>query len=66
MDEKETKAKELKQARGNLLLSLLLSNKMTDEFISKEELEALRTKTYPEWPEALQAKLQPFGAEMIQ
>ena len=62
MDEKE---RNLKDTRGTVLLGLLLSNKLTDEFIRPEELELLRTKTYPEWPEALQAKLRPFGSEMI-
>ena len=62
MDDKELK---LTDARGTVLLNLLFSKKLTDEFISPEELELLRTKTYPEWPKELQTKLEPFGAKMI-
>lgn len=65
MDEKEAKAKELKQARGNLLLGLVFSGRMTDDFISPEELEAIRTKTFPEWTPELQEKMIPFGGEMV-
>ena len=62
MDDKELK---LADARGTVLLNLLFSKKLTDEFISPEELELLRTKTFPEWPKELQTKLEPFGAKMI-
>lgn len=62
MDEKEGK---LTDARGTVLLNLLFSRKLTDEFISPQELELLRTKTYPEWPKEMQDKLEPFGAKMI-
>ena len=62
MDEKELK---LTDARGTVLLNLLFSKKLTDEFISPEELELLRTKMYPEWPKEMQDKLEPFGAKMI-
>ena len=62
MDEKELK---LTDARGTVLLNLLFSKKLTDEFINPQELELLRTKTFPEWPKELQTKLEPFGAKMI-
>ncbi len=62
MDDKELK---LTDARGTVLLNLLFSQKLKDEFINPQELELLRTKTYPEWPPELQAKLAPFGAKMI-
>lgn len=63
MDEKSKKTDD---ARGTVLLNLFFTGKMTDDFISPQELETLRTKPFPEWPKDLQDKLKPFGAEMIQ
>lgn len=62
MDEKEDK---LTDARGTVLLNLLFSHKLTDEFLNPQELELLRTKLFKDWPPELQTKLQPFGAVMI-
>ena len=66
MDETSKHEDSLKQARGTMLLNLFFTGQMTDEFISPEQLETLRTKTFPEWPKELQEKLKAFGAEMIQ
>ena len=66
MDETSKHEDSLKQARGTVLLNLYFSGYMRDDFISPEQLETLRTKTYPEWPKELQDKLKAFGAEMIQ
>ena len=66
MDEKEQTEDRLTQARGTVLLGMIFSGYMRDDFISPEELETLRTKTYQEWPKELQDKLKSFGAEMIQ
>ena len=62
MDEKLSKTDD---ARATVLWNLFLTGKLTDDFISPEQLETLRTKTYPEWPKDLQDKLKTFGAEMI-
>ena len=63
MDEKLSKTDD---ARATVLWNLFLTGNLKDEFISPEQLETLRTKTYPEWPVELQQKLKAFGAEMIQ
>ena len=56
----------LDEARGTVLLNVYFSGHMTDDFISPEELEAIRTQTFPEWPKELQEKMAPFGGEMVQ
>lgn len=66
MDENKEKKDKLKQARGNLLLGLLFSGRMTDDFLTQQDLQEIRTKTFPEWPADLQEKLKAFGAELIQ
>ena len=66
MDEKKEKKDKLKQARGNLLLGLLFSGRMTDDFLTPQDLQAIRTQTFPEWPKELQEKLKAFGGEMVQ
>ena len=66
MDETNQTDDNLTQARGTVLLGMIFSGYMRDDFISPEELETLRTKTYQEWPKELQDKLKSFGAEMIQ
>ena len=66
MDENKEKKDKLKQARGNLLLGLLFSGRMTDDFLTQQDLQAIRTQTFPEWPKELQEKMAPFGGEMIQ
>ena len=48
------------------LWNLFLTGNLKDEFLSPEQLETLRTKTFQEWPKELQDKLKAFGAEMIQ
>ena len=63
MDEKLSKTDD---ARSTVLWNLFLTGKLKDEFLSPEQLETLRTKTYTEWPEELQQKLKAYGAEMIQ
>lgn len=55
----------LDEARGTVLLNLYFSGMMTDDFISPEELEAIRTQTFPEWSKELQEKMAPFGGEMV-
>lgn len=62
----DVKLSKLDDARGTVLLNLYFSGQMKDEFISPEELEAVRTQTFPEWPKELQEKLAPFGGEMVQ
>ena len=52
-------------ARASVLWNLFLTGNLKDEFLSPEELETLRTKTYPEWPADLQQKLKAYGAEMV-
>ena len=63
MDEKLSKTD---KARATELWNLFLTGNLKDEFISPEQLETLRTKTFPEWPKDLQDKLKTFGAELIQ
>ena len=63
MDEKLNKTD---KARSLVLWNLFLTGNLKDEFLSPEQLETLRTKTFPEWPKELQEKLKAFGAEMIQ
>jgi hypothetical protein len=63
MDEKLSKTD---KARATVLWNLFLTGNLKDEFISPEQLETLRTKTFPEWPKDLQDKLKTFGAELIQ
>ncbi len=63
MDDKLSKTD---KARSLVLWNLFLSGNLTDDFMSPEQLETLRTKTYSEWPEELQQKLKAYGAEMIQ
>jgi len=63
MDEKLSKADD---ARSTVLWNLFLTGNLTDDFLSPEELEAVRTMNYQEWPKELQDKLKSFGAEMIQ
>ena len=62
MDEKLSKTD---KARSLVLWNLFLTGNLKDEFLSPEELETLRTKTYPEWPAELQQKLKAYGAEMV-
>ena len=66
MDETHQTDDRLTQARGTVLWNLFFSGQMRDDFIGPEELEAIRTKPFREWPEALQEKMIPFGGEMIQ
>lgn len=63
MDEKLNKTD---KARSLVLWNLFLTGNLKDEFLSPEQLETLRTKTFQEWPKELQDKLKAFGAEMIQ
>ena len=63
MDEKLSKTD---KARATVLWNMFLTGNLKDEFISPEQLETLRTKTFPEWPKDLQDKLKTFGAELIQ
>ena len=63
MDEKLNKTD---KARSLVLWNLFLTGNLKDEFLSPEQLETLRTKTFPEWPKELQDKLKAFGAELIQ
>ena len=63
MDEKLSKTD---KARATVLWNMFLTGNLKDEFISPEQLETLRTKTFPEWPQDLQDKLKAFGAEMIE
>ena len=63
MDEKLSKTDD---ARATVLWNLFLTGNLKDEFLSPEQLETLRTKTYPEWPKEMQDQLRPFGAELIE
>ena len=63
MDEKLSKTD---KARSLVLWNLFLSGNLKDDFLSPEQLETMRTRIFPEWPQELQDKLKAFGAEMIQ
>jgi len=65
MDTQKKQPSQSDSARATVLWNLFFNKKLTDDFISPEQLQTLRTTLYKEWPPDLQAKLKPYGAEMI-
>lgn len=66
MDTERKLPSSTERARNNLIMTLHFNKKLTDDFLPTEQFNQMMTKTFSEWPEELQKKLQPFGAATIQ